>query len=414
MGRLNVLKVSDVKGDQTPSADEVITAQGAKCQNVGIVELNVRIREFEKPWLFHVLADLEYPCILGVDFISGAKIILDFDRKSLAIADSQIDTVVKTIEEEKVEIDLSKTRSEYFQLAVNPSDIVKTTFVTKNGTYAFLCITFGLSGAAPNFQKSIDIILKPVIGKFVNVHMDHVIISSPSFTQHIEHLKGVFRLLHEAGLTLNKDKKAQKAFDVIKATITKVPVLKLPDFKKPFELFRDASLIGVGAVLNQEQIPVVFASRTLSTAERNYTLTERECLAVVCALNKFRTYLGSLPIKVITDHAALTHLTHGKKLSNRIIRWALKLAEFNIEWEHRSGTQNEVSDVLSRNPVESIKEEKVNCALIRDMVLSSREQLIEKQRKDPELGHIYKYLKFTQKIAQLMRQHVRIGPVVLD
>ncbi|GFW73890.1 retrovirus-related Pol polyprotein from transposon 297 [Trichonephila clavipes] len=91
------------------SRAQVITAQGAKCQNVGIVELNVRIREFEKPGMFPVLADLEYPCILGVDFISGSKIILDFDRKSLAIPDSQIHKVVKTIEEGNMEIDLSKT-----------------------------------------------------------------------------------------------------------------------------------------------------------------------------------------------------------------------------------------------------------------------------------------------------------------
>ncbi|GFV05475.1 uncharacterized protein TNCV_226861 [Trichonephila clavipes] len=170
-GRLNVLKVSDVQSDQTQLANEVpiqlsaicmspvelpyipillndtlqkhygtqarrshlyrrghtenifykqvkksrtqvITAQGAKCQNIGIVELKVQIREFDKPWLFHVLADLEYPCILGVDFISGSKIILDFDRKSLVIPDWQIDTVVKTVEEGNVEIDLSKTSLE--------------------------------------------------------------------------------------------------------------------------------------------------------------------------------------------------------------------------------------------------------------------------------------------------------------
>ncbi|GFT34940.1 retrovirus-related Pol polyprotein from transposon 17.6 [Trichonephila clavipes] len=97
-------------------------------------------------------------------------------------------------------------RSGYFQMAVNPSDIVKITFVTKNGTYAFHRMSFGLSGAAPNFQKAINIILKPVIGKFVNVYMDDVIISSPSFTQHVKHLKEAFRLLHEVGLKLNKDK----------------------------------------------------------------------------------------------------------------------------------------------------------------------------------------------------------------
>ncbi|GFY34449.1 uncharacterized protein TNCV_2821351 [Trichonephila clavipes] len=92
------------------SRTQVITAQGAKCQNIGVEELNIRIREFEKPWLFHVLADLEYTCILGIDFIGGSKIILDFDRKSLAIPNSQINKVVKTNEIEKVEIDLSKTK----------------------------------------------------------------------------------------------------------------------------------------------------------------------------------------------------------------------------------------------------------------------------------------------------------------
>ncbi|GFT90397.1 retrovirus-related Pol polyprotein from transposon 297 [Trichonephila clavipes] len=384
-------------------------------------------------------------------------------------------------------------RSGYFQMAVNPSDIIKTAFVTKNGTYAFRRMPFGLSGAAPNFQKAIDIILKPVIGKFVSVYMDDVIISSPSFTQHVKHLKEVFRLLHEAGLTFNKDEckfgceelkyvgliinkegiktdetkvqaiveikpphnskevskflgmsqwyakfiknyadiceplynlkrklkrfiwsiEAQKAFDAVKAAITKAPVLKFPDFKKPFELFTNASSIGVGAVLNQEQIPVVFASRTLSAAERNYTVTERECLAVVWALNKFRTYLGSLPIKVITDHAALTHLTTGKNLSNRMIRWALKLAEFNIEWKHWPGTQNTIADVLSTNPIGSIIGEKVNCTLIRDLVLSSRDQLKEEQKTDPELGHIYRYLENPQKIARSVLQYVRIGLTIL-
>ncbi|GFW53714.1 uncharacterized protein TNCV_3047731, partial [Trichonephila clavipes] len=79
----------------------VITAQGAKCRNMGVVELNIRIRDFEKPWLFHVLAHLEYPCILGIDSHRWIKDHFDFDRKSLAIPDSQINKVVKTVEIEK-------------------------------------------------------------------------------------------------------------------------------------------------------------------------------------------------------------------------------------------------------------------------------------------------------------------------
>ncbi|GFY31731.1 retrovirus-related Pol polyprotein from transposon 17.6 [Trichonephila clavipes] len=300
-------------------------------------------------------------------------------------------------------------RSGYFQMGVNPSDIVKIAFVTKNGTYAFRRMSFGLSGAAPNFQKAIIIILKPVIGKFVNVYMDDVIISSPSFTQHVKHLEEVFRLLHEAGLTLNKDKckfccEELKYLGLIinkegiKTDETKVQAIvemKPPRNSKEVSKFLGMSQcsIGVGAVLNQEQRPVVFASRTLSAAKRNYTVPQRECLAVVWALNKFRTYLGSLPIKVITDHAALTHLTTGKNLSNRMIRWALKLSEFYIDREHRPGTQNTVADVLSRNPIENIIGEKVNCAIIKDLVRSSRDQLIEEQRTDPELGHIYRYLE---------------------
>ncbi|GFX03400.1 retrovirus-related Pol polyprotein from transposon opus [Trichonephila clavipes] len=152
----------------------------------------------------------------------------------------------------------------------------------------------------------------------------------------------------------------QVAFEAI----TEAPVLKLPDFNKPFELFTDASSIRIGAVLIQEQRSIAFALRTLNSAEKNYTVTERECLAVIWALNKFCTYPGQLPVKVITDHAALTRLTHGKNLSSRMIRWVLRLAEINVEWEHRPGTQNAVTDILSRNPDESIVGENVACAVI--------------------------------------------------
>ncbi|GFX77511.1 retrovirus-related Pol polyprotein from transposon 297 [Trichonephila clavipes] len=364
-------------------------------------------------------------------------------------------------------------RSGFFQLAISPKDIEKTVFITRNGIFTFLRTLFGLSGAVPNFQKAIDIILKPVIGRFVSVYMDDVIITSPSFKDHLDHLNQVFTLLRDAGLTLNKEKchfardklkyigliiskdgiktdsnkikaimemrppknnrevskflgmmgwyqkfipryadiceplyqlkkkgakfnwskEAQDSFDKIKRTLTEAPVLQLPNFSEQFNLFTDASGVGIGAVLQQNQKPIAFASRTLNKAERNYTVTERECLAVIWALNKFKTYFGPLPVKVITDHAALTKLTNGKNLSSRMIRWAFKLSEFNIEWEHRPGVQNVVADLISRNPVDSIEGSQISCAALRALAINSREQFIREQREDPELGHIYRYLE---------------------
>ncbi|GFU47483.1 retrovirus-related Pol polyprotein from transposon 17.6 [Trichonephila clavipes] len=131
-------------------------------------------------------------------------------------------------------------RSGYFQLAISPRDIEKTTFITRNGTFAFLRMPFGLSGAAPYFQRAIDVILKPVIGRFVLVYMDDVIITSPSFKDHLDHL-----------------------------------------FQ--FNLFTDASGVGIGAVLQQKSKTYCFRVSNLNKAERNYTVTERECLAVIWA-----------------------------------------------------------------------------------------------------------------------------------
>ncbi|GFY23008.1 hypothetical protein TNCV_2182691 [Trichonephila clavipes] len=114
------------------------------------------------------------------------------------------------------------------------------------------------------------------------------------------------------------------------------------------------------------------------------------------------------------DHTALTRVTNGKNLSSRRIIWALKLADFNIKCENRPGTQNALANVLSRNPVESIIREKVHCAIIRDLVLSSREQLIEEQKADPELGHIYRYLENPEDSSVNVTIYVRIGPEISD
>ncbi|GFX24874.1 retrovirus-related Pol polyprotein from transposon 17.6 [Trichonephila clavipes] len=199
--------------------------------------------------------------------------------------------------------------------------------------------------------------------------------------------------LKKKGAKFNWSTEAQDAFNKVKRALTEAPVLQLPNFQEQFNLFTVASGVGTGAALNQNHRTIAFASRTLNKADRNYTVTERVCLAVIWALNKFKTYFGSLPVKVITDHVAFTKLTNGKNLSSRMIRWALKLSKFNIEWEYRPCVTNVVAEALSRNPVGNMDGSQISCAALRALALNSREQLIRKQREDPELGHIYCYLE---------------------
>ncbi|GFT21728.1 transposon Tf2-9 polyprotein [Trichonephila clavipes] len=89
-----------------------------------------------------------------------------------------------------------------------------------------------------------------------------------------------------------------------------------------------------------------------------------------------------------------TQLVSRNETTDRwMIRWALKLSEFNIKEEHRPGVQNVVADLLSRNPVDSVEGSQISCAALRALAITSREQLIREQREDPELGHIYRYLE---------------------
>lgn len=146
---------------------------------------------------------------------------------------------------------------------------------------------------------------------------------------------------------------AQKAFDLLKEKMTSAPVLINPDYGKPFILQCDASTYGIGAVLAQaddegNERPIAFMSHKLNKSQRNYTITELECLAVVTAIAKYRSYIEGHEFKVITDHSSLKWLMSQKDLSGRLARWSLKLQGFNFSIEHRKGRDNVVPDTLSR------------------------------------------------------------------
>lgn len=148
-------------------------------------------------------------------------------------------------------------------------------------------------------------------------------------------------------------KEAEKSFEQLKILLTSPPILAQPDFHKTFYLQCDASNSGVGAVLfqineNNEEQPIYYYSSKLTSAEKNYSVTERECLAVIKAIKKFRPYLEGYVFNVITDHSSLKWLMSTKDLSGRLARWSLKLQAYTFNILHRKGKDNIVPDCLSR------------------------------------------------------------------
>ncbi|KAM1934599.1 hypothetical protein ACFX15_018766 [Malus domestica] len=134
--------------------------------------------------------------------------------------------------------------------------------------------------------------------------------------------------------------------------LTSAPIIRPLDWSIPFELMCDASDYALGAVLGQrkEKQPhvIYYASRTLNDAQLNYSTTEKELLAVVFALDKFRSYLLGTKVIIYTDHAALKYLLTKKEAKPRLIRWMLLLQEFDIKIRDKKGSENVVADHLSR------------------------------------------------------------------
>ncbi|KAL0312975.1 UNVERIFIED_CONTAM: Retrovirus-related Pol polyprotein from transposon.6 [Sesamum radiatum] len=148
------------------------------------------------------------------------------------------------------------------------------------------------------------------------------------------------------------DEAYAKAFDKLKESLTSAPVIRPPDWSQPFEIMCDASNHAIGAVLGQkigkDPHVIYYASRMLDDTQSNYTTTEKELLAVVFALKKFRHYLLGTKIIVYSDHAALRYLMSKKEAKPRLIRWILLLQEFDLTIKDKKGAENLVADHLSR------------------------------------------------------------------
>lgn len=151
----------------------------------------------------------------------------------------------------------------------------------------------------------------------------------------------------------------QDSFVRLKEALVCAPVLAYADFSRPFQLYTDASLEGLGAVLAQEQDGqervVAFASRSLHLAERNdqnYSSFKLELLALKWAITeKFKDYLWGATIEAFTDNSPLVHLATAN-LGAVEQRWVNQLANYRYTIKFRSGRANKNADALSRLPSE--------------------------------------------------------------
>lgn len=153
---------------------------------------------------------------------------------------------------------------------------------------------------------------------------------------------------------LKWEEKHENAFSRLKICLASAPILRLPDFSKMFKLQTDASDTGLGGVLMQEHeginFPIAYASRKLSDQERNYAVVERECLAIVWAIEKFKNYLyGQQQFILEVDHSSLQYLNKAKFQNSRVMRWAMTLQPFKYVVHAIPGSKNVCADYLSRS-----------------------------------------------------------------
>lgn len=149
------------------------------------------------------------------------------------------------------------------------------------------------------------------------------------------------------------DDEKEKAFQGLKAALMKPPVLRAPDYNKPFIVQCDASNRGMGVILcqedaNQEEHPILYCSRKLSIREEAYSASEKECACLVWATQKLSCYLYGAPFIFVTDHCSLTWLSQMSNKNPRLLLWSLALQQYDFEVRYRKGKAHVNVDCLSR------------------------------------------------------------------
>nr|GEZ67017.1 reverse transcriptase domain-containing protein [Tanacetum cinerariifolium] len=245
----------------------------------------------------------------------------------------------------------------------HPKDQEKTTFTCPYGTFAYHRMPFGLYNAPGTFQSTCLSHLEKMLKRHedtnlcLNWEKSHFMVKEGIVLGHKISKNGIevdkakvdviAKLPHPITV-----KECVESFRTLKRKLIEAPILIAPDWDLPFELMCDAIDFDIGVVLGQRHEkhfrPIHYASKTMTEAESNYTITEKEMLAVVYAFKKFQSYLIMNKSIVYTDHSSLKYLFAKKDSKARLLRWVLLIQEFKFKVIDTKGAKNLAADNLSR------------------------------------------------------------------
>ncbi|WVZ97301.1 hypothetical protein U9M48_042849 [Paspalum notatum var. saurae] len=192
----------------------------------------------------------------------------------------------------------------------------------------------------------------------------------------------------------------EEAFQTLKKLLTSAPVLAQPDVTKPFDVYCDASGIGLGYVLMQEGRVIAYASRQLRKHEANYPTHDLELAAVVHALKIWRHYLLGNTCHIYTDHKSLKYILTQPELNMRQRQWLELIKDYDLEIHYHPGKANVVADALSHkahcNVIEARPTMRVICCemdeieMPTDLIIEPtiKDQIIAAQKQDKGMAHI--------------------------
>ena len=205
------------------------------------------------------------------------------------------------------------------------------------------------------------------------------------------------RQLLEKDVEFHWEKQHEDSFQQVKQDVTKAPVLKLFDARKPVTLQVDSSKYGLGAALLQDGQPVLYASRSLDKTQQNYAVIERELLAICFATQKFHQYVYGKTIYVETDHKPLLGILAKPMhtITARMQRMRLRLQRYDLKVSHKPGKEMFIADTLSRAPIKVKADQLFDESLEINVINATQEKLCELQEATEEDETLQVLKKFT-------------------